>query len=56
MTDTRVHRIGNQERLDLAQFANRRVDGFGAFDRDWIVIDKMTVAEARAEPLAGGRP
>jgi len=55
VTDTQVYRIRNQERPDLAQFANRRVNVYGAFDGDRIVIDRMTDADARAEPPAGGR-
>jgi anti-sigma factor RsiW len=49
VTDTQVYRIQNQQRPDLADFANRRVKVEGTQDGDRIVVASVTAADAGAE-------
>jgi Putative zinc-finger len=49
VTDTQVYRIHNQQLLELAVFANRRVKVKGTWDGDRIVVASMAAADASAD-------
>jgi hypothetical protein len=50
VTDQQVYRIQNQQLPELAAFADRRVKVQGRWDGDRLVVAKLTLADASANP------
>ena len=53
VTDTQVYRISNQQLLELAVFANRRVKVEGKMEDGRILVARMTAVDADADTVRG---